>query len=1365
MLTALSIVGMAQTINVLPAMLPAGGTHNDNVQVTCTFPEGCAGGKYWYNGGEIMAKVYDGPINIEASCRLSVAGINAQGQIITDVVTNDFTITKITPPSVSTSPEERSVRESFYVTTINWNNVETSEIDLSAFKEGGSRYKEKVVWLTYDRLGTIVASNDYNGLWKNGSNSFKAYLYKNYRPEAVGSYTLHIAKGVFVINGEVLNEELELKYYVGSDDLTAPVFSPEGGTFTGSVDVSITYPTSAFYKFYQIEGEARKQYTTPITLTKSATINAWGMNEDYTEPTETSTATFTILEGEPEKEILPVPVFSRNGNEISISASEGATVKYWMNNHMQNAKLYSGAITVSENCLISAVAYTEKGISPTADYAVTDLSTDDGEYGNAVITTPEDLETLFVTGMSPNGRFACGYTDTGGDPLGFVWDLTSNKFQYISTLYYNQALGVSNDGTIYGWRVGTDPTTGESSATSEDDLLWGYCSNGQWTRQPSGMTVNGITGDNKLFGSLNGKPVVYDIATQETMVYGDNGAINASSTDGSIVAGYVNVDGKKTAAYWLTPNKPTLIATERPCAVTMVSGNGEWMGLDNMEWGAYYDLAGYRHNRLNGTTETIVSNGAKYPSRYEWLTTITDDGSMYGVFDSSLISHDSGTPLVYTPEGIWRNVADVLREENIDYGDYHLLSSKFVTADQKTFVFTAFPGWANLDDAFKCGLVLRKDAKIAHFAPGSVEASQMYGLEVVKVSWEKPYDGSENVTAYKVLRNGEELAVVDAAVTRYYDHKVVFGNTYSYTVKAVYDDGKESGESYPCTVEVAMPVHNAVHGLTLRQSGINDINLAWQQPILTLPKLQYFNEQSEMAAFGTAGMNSEWAIRIPASDIGVYEGMDISTFQFLPTGPQASYELRLYKGSTTDRTYDATPFYTQSIDPSTLTYGTVNVIVLNTPQQLDINNDLLIALYIEQAGNENMLGVSYDGFRAGYTDLCRVEGVHDTFVSISESSSVKTEIVIPLGVGLGTEESISHASVSNFEIADNGEVVGLTSTNKYRIKGVSEGVHDFTVRALYNDGIYSEPTTINYKLMVNEEAFTPIDEIEVEVNSDNAATLSWNAPLNDDTNYIHWGSMIPREGLINVGYPAFIAASVYPVTMTNMFADTYQITHLYFYPTTSGKFTLVLDNGEDDLYAQIEVEPAVDELNIVKLETPVTVDASTNYRLSVVAENTPEGKAPLAFDNSYRDKDGYSNNVNLGYGWETLTNILQINDRANWLMGIVLKETDAEPLPLEGYDVILDGEKANSSLLDATTYTTQPLTEGYHTMAVNVSYDSTRYVEGSEQLVFIGTDGIKQMEAESAEGACYDLLGRRVIADKAGRGLFIIGGRKVVHSF
>lgn len=1357
-----SIIGVgAQTMSVLPAMMPAGGSHEDNVDVTCTFPEGCVGGKYWFDNGRIQARVYTGPIHIEKSTTLSIAGINAEGRIITDVVTYKFDVNKVTKPYITTDPEENTARESFYATKLIWNNATTTELDLAPFKSGGKRYGERVVWLMNDEDGHLVYEDNYNALWLNGNNSFKAYIYKNYRPTEEGKYSLHIAKGVFVIDGERYDEEVVLNYKVGKDELTAPVFTPAAGTYKNSVEVSIEYPTNAFYQFYSINDGDPQLYEQPFKITKTSTVKAWGNSEDFSVTIPTTTAQY-IIETEGTKiEVLPTPRISSSRTKVTITESDQtASIKYWFDDDMNTAQLYTAPFEVTKNCKISAVAFRENGRSLTADYYISAFEEPETEFGTLMLRTPDGWPSVNVTGMSPNGRFVTGYTDTGGTPYAFLWDITSGKAELISTQYNSYSFGVSNDGTIVGWHVDENPLGGSQSGQGEADIFKGYFRDGEWTPQPSNLTVNGITASGNLFGASRLIPAVYDTKTQEVTTFsGGSGTITCVNDDETVYAGYLSKMTGMVPVYW-KDGKPTEIKVDRECAVKAISGNGEWLYLDNSAWGSYYDIAGYRYNTVTQQLETLHSMGAQYPSRYEWMYSIADDGTLYGVYDRSLLSHEAGAALVYTVDGTWVSLAEYLQDADADLSDVQLLSCKFVSANQKTMVLGVFPVGMSADDTFSYALAVQFDAKIRHAAATNVVAKQMYGVKTIKVTWSVPVSGAEEVTGYKVLRNGEVIATLGAKDFIYYDRTVEDGGEYAYTIVAIYRDGVDGSESYAYNVKVTIENHSAVESLTVRQSGLDDAVLRWAEPVLTLPKLQYFNEKKEFAAFGTAGYDSEWAIRIPASDLNVYNDLDIRTFQFIPTGRQEGYEFRLYKGNPVSGEYDAEPFYKQTIDPASLKFGAVNTIELATPQQLPQGNDLYVALYIKQVGNNDMLGTSSDGFRSGYTDLCRIIGVHDRFTTISVESSATTEVVLPLGVGLGNEELLAASSVQNYLISDNGSVVTETDGTLCRLEHVAEGNHSFEVRAKYKDGEISAPETVALNVKKNEKAYVAVTGTQVADNNDGTVSVKWNAPLNDDKTNVSWGDMNPQPGLVNNGYPEFSVMSFYPVNMTAPYGSEYEITHVYFYPTADALYGVYFDDYVDNPYFNDYVHVTPGQINYIELPEPVDVGQSSNFRIIIDVYDCPVGQAPLAYDSSNKSADGFSNMFTIGDDWMSLSEVLSVDEHPNWLMGMVLRRKDAPEMPLVGYNVAIDGKNVNSEPVTATELTTEVLAVGDHKVAVDVVYDDKHTVKGEEIDFNIIVDGIENVSLDAQNAPAYNLGGYRIIKNKHGKDVFIMGNKK-----
>lgn len=1367
-----AIAGHAQSITVLPTMSPEGGNHDDNVTVTCTFPTGCSKGVYWIDGGELNARTYTQPITIDYSCRLSVAGVNEKGRIITDVISHDFTINRVTPPYVACEPKEGVRKTNFYVTKIAWKNVTFVDMHLDAFKDGGARRNEPVVWLT-NSVGATIASSDYNGIWQDGINQYKLYLYKNYDVATIGNYTLHVAKNIFELDGKMYDQELQLQYEIAENSRVAE-FTPEEGEYKNKVEVSIKYPdTDAFfYKFYKINGGRAQSYSKPLDITETSTIEAFGMDEEFTEQTASAFATYTIVK-EDVVQPLDNPVITREGNTISISGPEGAALKYWLNDDMNTAALYSQPFAVSRNGSVSCVAFDNKAQSNTVSLAITGFDEDRGEYGDMVFKTDDNFETVHIIGISPNGRFAAGYTGSDISSKGFIWDASVNKFQYQSTVFINQLYGIADDGTAYGWRARTVEIDEQST---DEDFIKGICKNGVWTEQPKDFVANGITGKGVLFGSYSGKPATYDFVTETITNYGFGdglkGALTTYCEANGMFGGYVNKDGKQVPALWKAPEVYTLYSV---CTETYdpkfvdISANGEWaiIGQD------------YKVNLQTGIIEKLISMSARtHNSRNpEVLTAIGNDGTIFGTYDGSLLTAESGVALVYTKDCRWRSLQDWLMDEKgFDNTRYSLRSVRGLSDDQSTIILHAKELIGGEEDIFTVGLAIRLNVKVKHLAPASVTAEVMSGMETVKIEWEAPITDAESVTGYSVKRDGVVVFTCEGDVTTFYDKDVEPNRLYTYTVSATYEDGVTSEDSYPCEATYISNKYAPVRNLTARLAGLNSVYLTWDAPVISLPKIQYFGEENESYAFGTGFYNAEFGIRIPSSDLAMYQGQQIRTFQFLPAGPQKSYTINLYKGGLMSGTYDPVPFYSQTIDPATLNYGTVNVVALDTPQELP-NQDLYVAVYIESLGNDNMLGVSYEGFKSGYTDLCRIEGIFESMLPISKNSSSTTEIVLPIGIGVCAEAEENSSTISNFIVSDNG-VARSTGGTKMKLENLADGAHEIAVVTEYKDGGKSVPVQTILQIQENDSAYVPVSSLAFDVNADKTVRISWETPRDDDRRDVHWGDLTPQTGWVQPeGIYTFQAVSVYPVTMVAPYADDYEITELFYCPLEDVKYALTLDDGygvqfvrfkSDNLgIDEIQLpEPVLGEINYVKLPNPITVSPSINYQLSVDAYASEPGKAPLAYDSSNVWKSGMSNLIDYGDGLGDLSQFVMYDEHPNWLMGMVVRQKGSNPLPVSGYEVVLDGRKITEQPIIQNEVTTSSLADGLHSAKVNVIYANNKKLDGlyvdfevSDDVV--GLEGVEAAPANS-EDVIYDIAGRRVIKDKMGRGIFIISGKKQI---
>lgn len=1332
----------------LPSVSPLGGEYEDRVEVTCTMPVGCSGLTYWINGAQLTATNYTEPIVIERSCQLSVAGVNSEGRVITEVVTENYAIRKVTPPWLTVSPKEGVRKESFYVTRLQWNNAVYVELDMSDYKKDGSHYGEPVVWLTNEK-GRIIAFSDYNGLWREGKNNFKAYIYSNYKVEAVGSYILHIAPGVFVLDDTRYMEEIQLHYEVAAES-AAPVISPASGTYVSPLTVTIDYPTdgSAFFKLYKIDGKTQS-YSGPITLTESATIEAYGKDENYTSQTASAFAEYTVTQPVPVPEKPAKPVLTREGNSVSIAAEKGA-IRYWLNDRLSTAQDYTAPITVTENTKISCVAYTEEAYSEEASLRITDLPKDRGDKGEQLLLTPENIQELHLLRSSVNGRFAVGYIGQGSYSTGFVWDILADKLQYATMGYINQLLSVSNDGVAYGWRLTTRDV---SEQITDDDIFWGICKNGVWTKKPDDMSVEGISDDGLLLGSKNGVPVTYSPASESYTIYAGKGHITARSGQRDIVGGYSQVDGVRKATLWSSPTTAQTFAMAT--AVTAISENGEWAVLDEGRYRVYIP-----------TGEVMQMLSTYDPSHVSWMpehmTSIANDGTCFGWYDASLMGLTQGVGLVYTMDNRWRTLEDWLRDEKaLEIDNLTLRAVRGVTGDMSEIVVDVFPKGISTDDGFTRGLAIRIDVQVKHLAPKYLSAEQMNGTDVVKVEWEAPLTGGQDVTGYRLYRNNSLLYEAAASERSYYDRQVVSDRTYVYTMTALYGE-TESEPSYGVSVSCETRAHRPVRDLTLRAVGYNSLDISWNTPVISLPKLQYFHEDDEISAFGST-YDSEWGIRIPASDLAIYQGEKIRTFQFLPTGRQLDYEIRFYYADPVTGKDDAEPFYRQKVSPDDWTYGTMNIVRLTTPQDVPTDKDLVVAIRIESAGNFDMFGLQYDGFRAGYTDLARIEGKYPSFVAMSDMDPT-TQVVLPVGVSVCSEEQMEAALVKTYIVREGEEPLSQTKGNSLLLTEVPDGHYRIGVQALYMDDELSEPVFSELDFRASERALA-VNQVQIAVDEKQIVELNWLAPKDDDAQLVYWGDNKPSAGLVmeeeEISY--YAAISIYPTDMLGFYGSDYEIYGAYFYPTGMAQFELVLDDTESEVLAAAQLDQVtLNTFNYVLFEEPVEVNRSLMYRLTINITDPILNEAQLAFDSSNKSKEGFSNIIAAGDVALTLTDFVSSGKFPSWLMGLMVRRRGAQDLNVRGYNVFIDGTQRNESLL-SEPYFTLPMQAGEYKAQIETVY-SEKHIIGDENpfVVADAPEGMASVSASFPTGAAYDILGRRVELGEVGTGVYIVSGTKII---
>lgn len=174
---------------------------------------------------------------------------------------------------------------------------------------------------------------------------------------------------------------LAYSFYVPKDQVATPEFSPTGGTFLGSQNISLSCTTPGSLIYYTVDGSeptiASTLYTGTVIVTETTTLSAIAVAAGM-DNSNVRTESYIITPN-----LTATPVFSVNGGiytrtqNVSIScATEGASIYYTTDNTKASSSsvLYTGAITLTKNTTVRAIAVKE-GYSQSneikADYQIT----------------------------------------------------------------------------------------------------------------------------------------------------------------------------------------------------------------------------------------------------------------------------------------------------------------------------------------------------------------------------------------------------------------------------------------------------------------------------------------------------------------------------------------------------------------------------------------------------------------------------------------------------------------------------------------------------------------------------------------------------------------------------------------------------------------------------------------------------------------------------------------------------------------------------------------------------------------------------------------------------------------------------------
>ena len=142
------------------------------------------------------------------------------------------------------------------------------------------------------------------------------------------------------------------------EELVPPVFNPDGGEFTGSLEVTLSCPTenASIFWFYGTEEDqgVHNYYDGPFYLTETATLTAYSVKGG--EMSEYVTVTFTKVEQTVEAPVFnPAPGYFEDRIDVTITcATPGATIYYSLDN--DGWTIYQTPIPVTDDITIWAEA-------------------------------------------------------------------------------------------------------------------------------------------------------------------------------------------------------------------------------------------------------------------------------------------------------------------------------------------------------------------------------------------------------------------------------------------------------------------------------------------------------------------------------------------------------------------------------------------------------------------------------------------------------------------------------------------------------------------------------------------------------------------------------------------------------------------------------------------------------------------------------------------------------------------------------------------------------------------------------------------------------------------------------------------------
>lgn len=381
------------------------------------------------------------------------------------------------------------------------------------------------IWLyTTDGNNSVRVGTNENKVWEIDVTDATETTYHGMKNVAfnryLGVYNTQNWRTYTSVNNNIKNTQIE--FFILGDAPepapSAPAFSPVAGTYTNSVDVSLTCETNGATIYYTLDGtdptDASTAYADAIHITETTTVKAIAIKNALSSEIVSATYTITNMEVVATPVITPEAGNYNEPQQITITcATDDALIYYTTDGNDPTAEstLYEGPFTLSVSATVKAIALKEGCIS--------------SDIASVAYTMPvfiENLAAVYSTANNDQYRITGDVTFVfrSGRYM-FVKDATAGMLIYdnatsvITNNYENGDVisgGISGKTSIYNGLYEVVPTANLAASTENAGAV-----------EPTIVTIEQLSNGNDYMSQL--------VTVQNLTVTGTSGQ-NIIVTDG-----------------------------------------------------------------------------------------------------------------------------------------------------------------------------------------------------------------------------------------------------------------------------------------------------------------------------------------------------------------------------------------------------------------------------------------------------------------------------------------------------------------------------------------------------------------------------------------------------------------------------------------------------------------------------------------------------------------------------------------------------------------------------------------------------------------------------------------------------------------